>query len=361
MLTKIEKTYIINISALKLNMRIKKQYEVIINLNAIETYSGDMDSIIMDKLRRFEGKCLRSSMVEQVQRIIKRSMWMPAQNLADGSGNINVIFEAIAVIYNEGDIITNCVVDNIERTEGRLGLICQTDHAAVHIRGNTNLRGVQAGQTIPIKVNTVRYSKGQQSITINATPYFQSMEFYLFKTDIDPSAANQEDLEVLKTLLEQQAEAQKNIKGSEPKLVKFFTETFHPFKNMGKIKTPSKTAVKSIVDEAKRFVDTINKDAKSSSKVVYSVRHPQHTRESLDFFHMEEGFFKGDAPKTELLNPKAYQIKIVRENYAHILIAYLQEHISYLNMIYEMTQLYNTEDKRKKHKNIWAIYDRLKR
>ena len=345
-------------------MRIKKQYEVIVNLNAIETYAGDMDAVIMDKLRRYEGKCLRSSMIETIIRIIRRSMWMPAQNLADGSGNVNVIFEATAIIYSEGDIITDCVVDNIERTaEGRLGLICSTDHAAVHIRGNTNLRGVQTGQTIPIKVNTVRYSKGQRSITINATPYFQTTEFFLFRTDIDPAASNQEDLEVLRTLLEKQVESQKAVTEDEAKLVKFFTSTFHPFKNMGKVKAPAKFNTQSIIDESKRLVDSIGKEAKPASKIMYSIRHPQHSRDGLEFFHVEESTLKKEAGKTELLNPrsKIYKIKIVRENYARILIAYLQEHISYLNMIHEMTQLYNTEEKRKKHKNIWAIYDRLKR
>jgi hypothetical protein len=343
-------------------MRIKKQYEIIVNLTAAETYSGDIDSIVMDKLRKYEGKCLSSSMVEKITRIIQRSMWTPAQNLADGSGNINVIFEAVAIIYTEGDIVTNCIVDNIERTEGRLGFICRTDHAAVHIRGNTNLRGIQPGQIIPIRVNTVRYSKGQQSITINATPYFQTMEFFLYKTDIDPSTVNQEDLEVLRNLLEQQAEAEKTLKEDEAKLVKFFQSTFHPFKS-DKIKSPAKFNNKSIVAEAKRLVDTIGKEVKSGSSVMYSIRHPQHTRDSVDFFHVSESDLKKEAGKTELLNPKSkiYRIKIVRENYARILIMYLEEHISYLRMIHEMTKIFNTEEKRKNHKNIWAIYDRLKR
>ena len=340
-------------------MHIKKQYELIVNLTATETFSGDIDKIVMDKLRKYEGQCIRSSMIEQIIRIIKRSSWIPAQNLADGSGNINVIFEAYAIIYNEGDIIADCVVHNIERTEGRMGLICQTDHAAVYIRGSTSLRGVQVGQTIPIRVNTVRYSKGQKSITINATPYFQSMKFYLFKTDIDPSAAKQEDVEVLRIMLEQQEEAQKNIQEADTKIVKFFTDIFHPFK--GKIKSPAKFSDKSIIAEAKRLIESLGKEVKKNSKIVYSVRHPQHTRESLDFFHVEESFFKGENPKVELLNMKSYQIDILHVDYAKILISYLQEHISYLHMIYEMTRIYNTEDKRKKHNNIWAIYERLKR
>ncbi len=342
-------------------MRIKKQYEVIVNLSAVDTYTGDIDAVVMSKLRRYEGRCISSSMVEKILKIIDRSQWMPDAELADGSGNINVIFEADAIIYHEGDIITNCVVNHIERTgEGRLGLICQTDHAAVHIRGNTSLRDVQPGQIIPIRVNTVRYSKGQKSITMNATPYFQSMEFYLVKTNVDVSAARQEDIETLQLLLEHQADAKQKLDDAEPKLVKFFTDTFHPFKDT-KIKTPAKFSEKSIVEESKRLVDSLGKEPKAGETIVFSMRHPQHVRDEVDFFHIEEGFFKGELPKIELLNPKSYQIKIVSANYACILISYLQEHISYLNMIYEMTQLYDTEEKRKKHKNVWAIYDRLKR
>lgn len=340
-------------------MRIKKQYEVIVNLSAVDTYTGDIDAVVMSKLRRYEGKCLSSSMVEKIIKIIDRSKWMPDAELADGSGNINVIFEADAIVYHEGDIITNCVVKHIERTgDGRLGLICQTDHAAVHIRGNTSLRDVQTEQIIPIRVNTVRYSKGQKSITINATPYFQSMEFFLIKTNID-AAARQEDIETLQTLLEQQDDAKKKLDEVEPKLVKFFTDTFHPFKDV-KVKSPAKFSEKSIIEEAKRLIASLGKKP-AGENIVFSLRHPQHAREGIDFFHIEEDFFKGELPKIELLNPKSYQIKIVSANYARILISYLQEHISYLNMIYEMTKLYDTEEKRKKHKNVWAIYDRLKR
>ena len=124
-------------------------------------------------------------------------MARPAQNLADGSSNVNVVFEAEAIVYEEDDIVSNCIVKNVERSGG---LICATDFAAIHIRGNVMLRGVQIGQTIPIRVKKVRYSKGKDSITINAVQYFHLMEFFLYKTDIS-SDVPQEDLEVLADLI----------------------------------------------------------------------------------------------------------------------------------------------------------------
>jgi len=337
-------------------MKIKKQYESIVTLTSIELYMPDIDIVILDKLRKiFEGRCFKSSLIFKILRIIRRSFVRPAQNLTDGSGSINVVFEAEAIVYNENDIITDCVVKNVERSGE---LICKIDHAAIHIRGNIILRGIQIGQTIPIRVVTVRYSKGKDNITINATPYFHPMSFFLYKTDISPKVP-QETIDVLTELLNLANETEEAYEKLDPKLREFFTNTFYPFledsDKFEKHKEPKFSSL-SMIDEAKRFIKS-----EGNETPMFIIRHPRTDKVNPTIFHIDESVFKGDIPKLPLLDMKLYDIKIVKESYAQILINYIEEYIGYLRMIQELTETFNTEEKRQEHKNIWAIYNKLKR
>ncbi len=338
-------------------MKIKKQYESIVNLNSIELYSADIDSVIFNKLCKiFEGRCFKSSLVYKILRIIRRSNIRPAQNLTDGSGNTNVVFEAEAIVYNENDIITDCVVMNVERSGE---LICKIDHAAIRIRGNIILRGIQIGQTIPIRVVTVRYSKGKDNITINATPYFHPMSFFLYKTDISPTKISQETIEVLTDLIKLAEETEKIFESVDVKVRDFFTEVFYPFtessEKFEKHAEPKFERV-NMLEDAKRFIKATGKETP-----MFVIRHPRTDKTSASIFHIDESIFKGNIPKLPLLDMKLYDIKIVKESYAQILINYIEEYISYLKMIQEITITFNTEEKRQEHKNIWAIYNKLKR
>ena len=184
-------------------MRILKVYETEVNLSATEQYQPDMNAVIIDKLRQtFEGTCFHSSLIIKIIRIVQRSHCTPAQNLADGSGCVAVIFEAEAIIYNIGDIVTDCVVQNMA---GRGGLICKSDYAAIHIKGTLLLRGIQIGQILPITGHEVTYSKNKTKISINAKPYYHPMDFKLCLTSLEKY--NLEDIEVLQTLLDQVNEA----------------------------------------------------------------------------------------------------------------------------------------------------------
>jgi len=322
-------------------------------------YMPDLDIVILDKLRKiFEGKCFKSSLVYKILRIIRRSLVRPAQNLTDGSGNVNVVFEAEAIVYNENDIITDCVVKNVERSGE---LICKIDHAAIHIRGNIILRGIQIGQTIPIRVVTVRYSKGKDNITINATPYFHPMGFFLYKTDTSPTKVSQETIEVLTDLIKTAEAEERVFKDLDPKLRSFFTDVFYPFTEDGEKfekHKESKFERINMIDDAKRFIELPKKAGKESPMFV--IRHPRTDKSKPSIFHIDESLFKGELPKISLLDMKLYEIKVVKESYAQILINYIEEYVGFLRMIQELVNTFNTEEKRQEHKNIWAIYNRLK-
>lgn len=340
-------------------VQIHKQYETIVNLSPIENYSSDSELVIMSKLRKvFEGKCYKSSLIRRITRIVRRGWIKPAQNLTDGSSDVNVIFEAEAIVYNEGDIITDCVVKNVERSGE---LICKSEHAAIHIRGNVTLRGIQTGQTIPVRVVSVRYSVGKDSITINGTPYFHPMTFFLYKTDITPGKVPAEVIELLRSLHKNAIEAENKFSELDPKLRKFFTETFYPFTEDKFESTSGKGIQKlNMMEEVKKFVDAGFDNAKTDESPMFVIRHPRTDKSLPTIFHMEESIFKGDISEIPLLDAKQFTISAVHESYASILVQYLEEYISYLTMISELIATYDTEEKRQAHKNVWAIYNKLK-
>jgi hypothetical protein len=341
--------------------RIHKQYETIVNLSPVENYSSNSDLVIINKLRKvFEGKCYKSSLICKIIRIVRRGWIKPAQNLTDGSSDVNVTFEAESIIYNENDIITDCVVKNVERSGE---LICKSEYAAIHIRGNVMLRGIQTGQIIPVRVVSVRYSVGKDNITINGTPYFHPMTFFLYKTDITPGKVPTEVIELLRSLHTKAQEAENRFGDLDPKLRKFFTETFYPFiESAEKFEATSEKGIQklNIMNEVKKYVEAGFDNAKTEETPVFVIRHPRIDKSSPTIYHMDESIFKNDVSKIAILDAKRFLIQAVHESYASILVNYLEEYISYLNMICEMISTYDTEEKRQAHKNVWAIYNKLK-
>lgn len=338
-------------------VQIHKQYETIVNLSPAENYSASSDAVIMNKLRKvFEGKCYKSSLIIKILRIIRRSGIKPAQNLTDGSADVNVIFEAESIVYNDGDIITNCVVKNVERSGE---LICKSEYAAIHIRGNVMLRGIQTGQIIPIRVVSVKYSVGKDSITINGTPYFHPMSFFLYKTDVTPGKVPTEVVELLGSLLHNAEKAEQRLADQDPKLKKFFTETFYPFEKGDEPSTSKGIHKFDMISEVKKIMTT---DAVStgSATTMFVLRHPRTNRSSTTIYHLDEDLLKGDIAKLPILEAGKFQIQAVHESYASVLVKYLEEYIGYLTMISEVIEIYDSEEKRQAHKNIWAIYNKLK-
>ena len=337
-------------------MIIFKQYQTDVNLSATETYSANLDEVVMQKLRvMFENRCYKSSLIIKILKLIKRSMWKPAQNLADGSGYVSVVFEVEAIIYNKGDIIVDCIVQTKVRGGG---LLCKSNHAAVFIKGALNIRGIKAKQQIPIRVEGITYHPKKDKISINATPYHYPFSFTLYSTDL--TNVNQEDVEVLAKMYEDY----KNVRGKfddlNGKVRDFFLDTFYPFKSayskFKKEKQPNLKAV-SLDDEIKRVL--AGPDAKE--EIMYVFRHPKVDKSEDTVYHMDKKILEGKIPNIQLLNPKQFSIRGANKNYAIILISYLEERIGYMNMIIQLSEAFSTEESRRSHKEVWSMYSNSKR
>ena len=75
-------------------MRIIKIDQALINLSAVEQYSGSIDDIIIQKLRaRLENKCDKGAFVLKVLEIIRRSRCEQTQSRLDGSADVSVLYK----------------------------------------------------------------------------------------------------------------------------------------------------------------------------------------------------------------------------------------------------------------------------
>lgn len=339
-------------------MKIIKIYETVINLSANEMYSN-IDIIIMDKLRqRFEGKCEKNSLITKILGIEKRSKCQLAKSRLDGSGDVNVQFKSEAVIYNDDDILTGCEVQRIKRGNK---IICKHDIAVVNIKGNRNLQSLKPGQKINIRISSVSYLKGRDKITVYGVPYSYSYKFIIYSTIIDVSKISLENIEILKKKLQEIDNEYKLYEQSDQKSVKFFNDVYYPFKesfeDMKKTLKNSKILLIDVYDLTKKL---INYATNKSETNIFLIRHPIIDKSTPIIFKIEESDLKSGI-SGDLLNPTSYEIEIVKENITFVLLNFLNDYLSHIKVIREMTEIYITETDIESNSNIWGIYNRLKK
>lgn len=338
-------------------MKIIKLYETVINLSATEMFSK-IDLVVMDKLKqRFEGKCEKNSLIVRILEIVKRSKCKLAKSRLDGSGDVNVRFTAEAIIYNDDDILTGCEVQKIERGNK---IICKHEIAVVNIKGNRNLQSLKPGQKITIKIVSVSYLKGKDKITIYGVPYSYSYKFIIYSTTIDPSSISFENIEVLKKKLQEIDEEAKLYEKIDKKAVAFFNNTYYPFKesfdSFRKSISKTKIPLIDVYDLTKTLITSTKKD----DQPVFLMRHPIIDKSTSLTFKLDDDDLKSKTI-SDLLDPQSYEVEIVKENIAFVLLNFLNDYLSHIRILREMTEIYPAEKDIDDHSNIWGIYNRLKK
>jgi len=334
-------------------MKIIKDYETIINLSAIEMYS-DIDKIILDKLRqRFENKCEKNSLIIKVLNIVKRSKCNLSKSRLDGSADVNVQFRADAIIYNNDDILTGCEVQKIDRGSN---ILCKHEVAIINIKGNRNLHSLKTGQKITIKISSISYPKGYGKITIYGMPYSYSYKFMMYYTSLE-SIKLTDNIILLKNKLKDIDDELKIHNQLDKNSLKFFNNIFYPFKDSFddkmSILKKSKIEILNMYDLASSLIkpDTPQRD-------IYLIRHTIIDKSTPFIISIIESDLKSGI--VDILDPKLYEIEIVKENIFIVLYQFLNDYLSHLKIIREMTQIY-TESEIDTHNNIWNIYNKLKK
>jgi hypothetical protein len=116
----------------------------------------NLNEELLTQLRHtYEGKCFAGSRIIRILNLKSADSFETSPLICistitdDGSGDVDVRFEAEAIILEPGEILNNCV---IAPTKERRGIIhLEHEHATVVIKGDSNL-SLKAGQIVSCKV-----------------------------------------------------------------------------------------------------------------------------------------------------------------------------------------------------------------
>ncbi|MCK4967653.1 MAG: hypothetical protein KAS12_01245 [Candidatus Aenigmarchaeota archaeon] len=152
-------------------MFIQKIYEVNLAIEDPILFMSKESNLIFLLKNKFEGKCFKSSLILEICKIIKQSECMITQNDMSASGIISVQFEAMAMIYEKGEVINDCkFVINDD-----LAMILSGKKCTIFMNNTPMTESYKIGQKISIIVNWSRYETNKGLISISGVPYLHNM------------------------------------------------------------------------------------------------------------------------------------------------------------------------------------------
>jgi len=200
-------------------MRLIRNFVTRLDVYDMKDIYSDLDELTMRLLtEKFVNRCFKSSFIIRIVSIIKRSVCALSTTTLVGNGYMNVMFEAEVLVFSPSEIVTGCVVQNIDKV-GRITCLSTDNTIAVYIKEDPRLRSIKVGQFLPIRVGRVKYKTGTTAISINAVPYIATPP-KLIIYNIKP--LTREDAEYLQEILNQVNEEEARHTGINKKIRDYF-------------------------------------------------------------------------------------------------------------------------------------------
>jgi hypothetical protein len=308
-------------------MNIVKEYEVHMNLDANEVYAAS-DDYILGKIKKFyEGRCYNGTFVTTIRRIVRKSDIYCTKNKNDGSSELDIIFEADAIIYTAGTIIPDCEIKHID-ANGQI--ICALPNVAIRLDVNRMMQTLGPGSKIPVKINQASYSIGKHEISVLGEAYVppsKPFTYIIYELIGDFNIAKLQPLcDSINSLLENKIDAA------------FFTDLF----SYGKTKNKPKTKSTNLIEVVQSYGTT---DKKKQKKYLF---RPPTLLQGEVFYVDTLDINKDDKPK------------YVQENVTLVLHTMLREYLNYLTFIQKYAEIYDTKEKIASNSKVWKLLNHLK-
>lgn len=142
----------------------EKLFTFTIELTAKETYEGD--EIIMEKLRKYEKKCMNNAYIVKIVKITHRTSKKITSWATDGSSNMDITCLAEVIEYHKGDLVL-CNIVFIEKSKLIFGKL--TDVILIKI-SDVNLN-IKTGAWIIVEVEDVVFNQYNEFVMINGNQY----------------------------------------------------------------------------------------------------------------------------------------------------------------------------------------------
>lgn len=210
-------------------MHIKKIITVSVTIDSKSLYSGDIDDVCLNILRKkYVGVCFKSCFITAITQILRRSRVRSCYELT-GNMIVDVTFLADAIVYFKGEVLT-CVVknfdaENVYRAEMKEGGIAIDTFKYPHISYKT-------GDEVLVRVFKDSYSPMMNGVSVLAYPFvpMASKPLICSFDDNRPRKKRDYNTEKLVDLLKVLADLKKNLPDDKER-VQFFKKIMYPYKN----------------------------------------------------------------------------------------------------------------------------------
>jgi hypothetical protein len=314
-------------------MRIIKEYEIHLNIDADEVYLGlsNPDFILNKLVKKYQGRCLNSSLITKITKIIKQSDIYCSKSRYDGSSDMDVRFEAEAIVYLQNSIIVGAEIKKVEST-GQI--ICYAEHTVIRLEVNRLVQSLGEGAIIPVKVHNASYTLGKPEVTVTGEAYIPNNSFTIYSVShVNITSDMKAQFDLLRSKIDEE------LKYEPSKTRDFFVDLFYMYKSKQTPKLPKGIKKLSVFD----LLD--------NDEINFVMKHPTLMDQS-QLYAVDTSIMEAGPNSTPLLDKK-YNMKMVVERYDVIIYDMLREYLDYLIMIRQHTEMYPEP---KVHKRTWDFY-----
>ncbi len=216
-------------------MKVIKLMETRLVINDInDMFCSNYDVMVLTLLKKnFNGRCYKSAYVLDIIKIITRSDLKCKSKSLDGYVYLDVQFEALCMLYENGEIIHNCKIVQIL---SKNVILAKSEHCSIQIKNPTKIDIFKEDDEIPVIVNDSRYPVFDTEISISSIPliptYMTPIIYIITSSDMDG-----EQKEKSETAFKEIDALVSEIDKFDKKAVKFFIELLYPYKKYRSFKT----------------------------------------------------------------------------------------------------------------------------
>ena len=316
-------------------MIVTKLIEIGLNIQDPIGIYTDLDNNVMNLLvDRYKNKCIRGCYITDINKIVKMSECVINQDGNANFGTMNVIFEATAVMYNVGEIIVGCTV----RSKDKNGLVVlSTDYADIILSADKRLESISKDQQIMVRVDGVRYTLGAPKVAIKASSAFISKIPIIYKITIPISTLTIDNVSDLISKIATVEDEIVEIKATNATAWEFFDQLLYAYKDK-----QADPAGATKVD----LLDFINTNAEvTTTQTLYVSRDARINLTTPSIYVYDT---------KETLPSNHHLVSILPTE--NVLVELLDNYYSFVRLVLDNINVYNTQKLLDSHKNLWVIY-----
>jgi hypothetical protein len=306
-----------------------KIFQVSIDIEFPGKFAENMKENVMAILNEnYVNICYNDVFILSILNVHYMSDMVISRDNLKANSTLTVLFEAeVESIYID-EIIPNCkVISNFAENT----LVCEKDNKTIVVQTDELLSSVKIGQYINVKVKSIVSQIKLSSIPLGGTLYIFKGNSSVYNVPEDYTLTPKEN-KVYQEKLKHLEKYNKQLEDLEDKTnVDFFTKLLYK----GSASTSNGKPI--------NFLDMLNSGTITSGN------------------YQQSSAVKLTTPFVLSLGDEDIEDAIVSLTPFQIFMKYLDKHINYVYMLYDMLVTFNTEATFASHENIWGIYEFMKK